>query len=223
MAGKKAQFVSAPRLIIKMGSGTDKPVIAYAIGINLDISVDVKPIFTLGLFAPASYEPTMVNTVRGSMQILRLQSESGSRATPSKSVSANALSSGNNFSGNAPTTDAATANMFVKGDGGLMSEGAKANENNSILRQSNAFRHLDPVNVLLSETFDIDLYMNIDHTSNAMAFMNIVDCRLNSRSMNMSMGQLLSEPVSFEGLLAYSPNAAITMDLDKVIKDGVLV
>lgn len=221
MAGKKSQFVSAPRLIIKMGSGANMPVIAYAIGINLDISVDVRPVFTLGLFAPASYEPTMMNTVRGSMQILRLQSEAGGRATTSRSAQASAASSASNFAGAAPTADAATANMYVNGDGKLMSEAAKANDNNSILRQSNSFRHLDPLTILLSETFDIDLYMNVDHTAkNVVAFMTIKDCRLNSRSMNMTMGQLLSEPVSFEGLLAYSPTTA--MALDTFTQDTVL-
>jgi hypothetical protein len=112
----------------------------------------------------------------------------------------------------------------------------------SVDAQIAMFSHLDPMVVLLSETFDIDLEIAVPTStiSSAIAaakaadstkadstittgftqpnfeykpWLRISQCRLASGNVNISMGQLLNEPVSFQGLLLtpFDQNTANTI------------
>lgn len=69
MSGKKVSFVSGPRIAIKFGGRT----VAYAIGLNLNFSVNVAPVMTLGRYDSSALEPTAFSLVRGSMTIVKLK------------------------------------------------------------------------------------------------------------------------------------------------------
>jgi hypothetical protein len=86
-----------------------------------------------------------------------------------------------------------------------------------------------PSLLLLSETFEMHLYMKMPKpktpfadlktvggvvTTQAgeyanlnvveIAWMKILNCRITSRNTNISMGQLVNEPLNFQGLIAMS-------------------
>ena len=215
MSGIKPLFVSAPRLVIRFNSTN----VAYAVGISIDVSVDVKPVFTLGNFGALSYEPTMYQPVRGSMQLLKLIPQ----AKPGADNASEAGAAAADLKSNLSSADAKL--LFQTGaqapynasDAGWNALAAQAKNDNSLLKVDNTFRHLDPTTVLLSSSFDITMFLNVDHTLPTVQFMNITDCRLTGRSISMSMGQLLAEPVTFEGLLAQSSG----FSADNHFKDGI--
>ena len=214
MSGIKPLFVSAPRLVIRFNSTN----VAYAVGISIDVSVDVKPVFTLGNFGALSYEPTMYQPVRGSMQLLKLipQANPGAGSPSEAGAAAAALGSDLSAGAGVPFQTGAQA-PYNASDAGWNALAAQAKNDNSLLKVDNTFRHLDPTTVLLSSSFDITMFLNVDHTLPTVQFMNITDCRLTGRSISMSMGQLLAEPVTFEGLLAQSSG----FSADNHFKDGI--
>jgi hypothetical protein len=214
MSGIKPLFVSAPRLVIRFNDTN----VAYAVGISIDVSVDVKPVFTLGNFGALSYEPTMYQPVRGSMQLLKLIPQANPGAGSPSEAGAAAATLGSDLSAGAgvPFQTGAQA-PYNASDAGWNALAAQAKSDNSLLKVDNTFRHLDPTTVLLSSSFDITMFLNVDHTLPTIQFMNITDCRLTGRSISMSMGQLLAEPVTFEGLLAQSSG----FSADNLFKDGI--
>jgi hypothetical protein len=78
--------------------------------------------------------------------------------------------------------------------------------------QSTLSAHLDPNKVLLSETFDLDLKVDVikqpaanaseKFQAEAVELLKIYDCRLTSHSNAITVGQALNDSLSFEGLLA---------------------
>jgi hypothetical protein len=186
-------FATAPRLKLRI---QDK-LVAYAVGFNIAVSVDIQPVFVIGSYAPISLEPTLYNTVTGTMQIVRLLSSTTLAAKAAVTDPA---------TGNV-TTPAQLAYAGVDGaeltSSGAPTDGAKSN---SPLEQRELFKHVDPEKLLLSRTFDVAVYMKVPNAAGdgleELAWMAIRDCRITSRNTNIAMGQLVNEPVSFQGLLA---------------------
>lgn len=173
-SGKTPVFLSAPRMYLKISQVNDAGKtefvrVAYAIGLNLDVSVDLRPVRVCGNFEVINYEPVMYNVVRGSMQIYKLLAKKGTQITVTKEQQA--------------------------ADG----------KTNSIKEYVNLSDHLDVKNVLLSRTFDIEIKVDFQSEKGkpkqSMTLGTIRDIRLTGRSLNFSMNQLLSETVTFEGLL----------------------
>lgn len=225
-------FTSAPRLKLYI----DNVVVGYAIGFNINLSVDVQPIYVIGEYRPVALEPTMYNIVTGTMQIVRLRSK--------EAIAASLTAAG-------MTAAASTAGNEVAAK---VSGTAGTNNNNSILTQSNLFKQLDPSKLMLSQAFNVAVHMrvatNTSSFNNASAsidpqttnttfsngiadtvnpgltevqWMEIKNCRITSRNTNITMGQLVNEPVNFQGLLAVNygdDNGAIAQD--NVIKQGSL-
>lgn len=209
MSNLQPLFASAPRIKLYINN----QVVAYAIGFNFNVSVDVQPVFVLGRFAPVSLEPTMYNTVTGTLQIVRLKNvnlTANANAQSGKADAAQPITTGS-------ITD---AEKLANASGGSSASGGS----NTPISQSELFRHITPSQLLLSQAFDMKLYMKIPKTAAPavlgvgtapsipevlantqlaeVEWMNIQSCRITSRNTNISMGQLVNEPLNFQGLLA---------------------
>jgi len=202
MSNLKPLFATAPRIKIYVG---DK-IIAYAVGFNVSISVEVQPVYVLGQYAPIALEPTMYNIVSGTMQIVRLSASSRVGDT---------TNAGQLDTSAARQATANESNLTLGGE--LNDTAATANNNtNSPLTQKQLFLHLDPSKLLLSETFDVHLYMKVPKSDGAgleeKPWMKIENCRITSRNTNIAMGQIVNEPLSFQGLLAHGADDGFTLD-----------
>jgi hypothetical protein len=203
--GIKPFFASAPRLKIKVGD----VVLAYSIGINMNVSVDVRPVMVIGSYSPAIYEPVMYGVVSGSMQIVKM---AGNEVQVTRKKAAK----------DQKKNDAVTDTLK---DSDVLTSATKAdaNEDNSILKISPSAgkaaleNHLNPAKVIMSETFDIILELELPGLGHK-TLMTIKDCRLSGRSSNISMAQLTSEAVSFQGLLAIPEGQGFALDSNN--KDG---
>jgi len=204
-------FAAAPRLKIKV-NGTD---IAYAIGLNMNVSVDVVPVKILGQFEIAALEPTAYNPVSGTFRVIRLLHPSSQTQI---------------------TTAAETGRTNLLGGAKLEPAIANATSSSSVLSQSYLHRHLDPTKVLVSQTFDIELYLKIPKMTivdgivqsydgdEEESFIKLQDCRVVGMDGEIAPGRLLEEPLSFQGLIAINSGlgSGATEGLDSVIKDNVI-
>lgn len=197
MSGLMPQFATAPRLKLYI---YDSPV-AYAIGFNISVSVDVQPVYVIGKYAPVSLEPTMYNIVTGTMQIVRLVSQEAQNAQNANAENQSAL------------TDQAGRRATAQFDTNSEIVGPNAISSNTPLQQKELFRHLDPEQLLLSQSFNVRVFMKVPKIEagnfvtqrpllEEKEWMEIQSCRITSRNTNITMGQLVNEPVSFQGLLA---------------------
>jgi hypothetical protein len=194
-------FMSAPRLVIGIRSASGFQKLAYAIGLSMNMSVNVQPVYCLGDIGPISYEPIQYQPITGSFQIFRLQTaaQRTKRTTNSQSM----------YAGNTILT-AGTIGSSVK------------DTTNAVTENNDLSMHLDPNKIITSSTFDIEIYLNVNgyghEVSNvdvaALAgatattatdlalFMTLKDCRLTGRNVNIAQGQIINEPMNFMGLLA---------------------
>lgn len=229
-AGLVPLFTSAPRLRLHIN---DKAV-AYAIGFNVNIAIDVQPVQVIGQFGAMSLEPTVYNIVTGTIQIIPLVSGS-TKVEQAAAVGVNPLI------GNVQTT-AVTRNPdgTIKAEQTTSAAAVQASskaDTNSILSQQSLFAHLDPSKVLVSRTFDMDLYLTVPTAENIVGvgstaptqaqlslngtpvrWMRIKYCRLTSRNTNIAQGQLVNEPVNFQGLMA----TPVLNDLDLFQLDSLV-
>ena len=196
---KRPLFSSAPRLQIKINGNP----VAYAVGLNMNMGVQLQPVSVIGAYSPVSYEPTLVNLVSGSMQIVKLLP-------------------GNVQTSRAGLSGAGSESILQNNNGNTAASSAISG--NSVPEAHGLQRHLDPRFIMLSETFDITLKMTqvagalhtgVRHTSvssltdslqgdsseQVQIQIEIRDCRLTGRSANLSLGQMLNETVNFEGLI----------------------
>lgn len=223
MAGIAPLFSTAPRIKLKINQEN----IAFAIGMNINVSVDIQPVQILGKFGPVSTEPTMYNTVSGTMQIIRvISSEDLASTAAALNDPANAaLNQGN------PLVKSADGESTLEAGSAVTEFGS-----NNPLVQNSIIRHMDPRSVLLSTTFDMELFMRVpdpsktgvtealdqDNTNDPavgvldvnsadgglieVPWMTIRQCRITSRNINISVGQLVNEPVSFQGIFLTTKN-----------------
>ena len=187
MSGIKPLFTSAPRIKVKI----DGLEIAYAIGLNINVGVDLKPVNIIGKFGAVSIEPTLYNVVTGTMQIVKMNTRDQVYNQSLKLPGAKY----NSVVGTGAIGSSAIGTMQLKDS---VSEFA----NNSILTYKGLAAHLDPTKVLASETFDLELWLKPDGATTEVLWMVINDTRLASRNANISMGQLVNEPVNFQALWA---------------------
>lgn len=211
-------FMTAPRIRIRIGNAT----IAYALGFDVRFGVKLDPVMVVGNFGPVAIEPTMIGPVSGTMQIMRLLST----GTLSKKLAASP----------GATTSLALSNAAIPEGAATGGATAGAQATNAIVNQGNLFSQLDPAKLLLSQTFDIDLYVMRPQASAYVAlnagstlaaadlplvlskWMTIRDCRINSRNTNITMGQLVNQPLSYNGLLVV-PQIPAGFDLDQSVKE----
>lgn len=213
MSSQLPFFMSGPRLVIKM----DGQILAFAVGLDISVSRNVQTIYQFGQVGPVANQATLYNGVTGSMQIIKLadvQARQAKSAGPAKA----------NYQGNEkpngsiglPTTadGNVTAGSTQNVSAGIQST---TNLDNSALNYtSNMQRQLDPAQVLLSSTFDIEVWQSYPNTVTitnnkpvangykTLKHFTIANCRLNSRGTSISPGSLTSESVGFVGTLLVS-------------------
>jgi hypothetical protein len=185
-------FASAPRLKLYIdqegadATTTTSYALAYAVGFTIAVSVDVQPVYVIGQYEPVALEPTMVNVVTGTFQIVRLVKNTLKTQADSESLNSK-------LHGGAPATDKQDAVDAVTAS----TVGDPSN-------QSLLFKHVDPAQLLLSKTFNIRVFMKVPTSAAKLdekPWMVIRDCRITSRNTNIAMGQLVNTPLSFRGLL----------------------
>lgn len=202
MADKLPLFAAAPlcKIII---SGTE---IAYAVGLSVNVGINLQEIRVLGQYEVESIEPLAMMPVTGSFQVIRL-------LTPKTRTDTTTLAASET------NTLVRTAGEIkdVKGlskDAVIESSVPSDNGSGALTGSSELAKHLDPRTILLSTSFDIIIKMKTpsvkvkvgdveswtegSHTT----FMVIKDCRLSGASASISPGALLTESVEFQGLLA---------------------
>lgn len=215
MSTQLPAFATAPRIKLYIND----QVVAYAIGFNINVSVDVQPVFVLGQYAPVSLEPTMYNIVSGTLQIVRLKHKD-TLANQQKALSARS----NSLYNDKEIASATAATNSNSNSEILTTEADKTKKTNSPLAQKELFKHLDPAQLLLSQSFNMDLYIKVPNASGTgleeTKWMSVQTCRIVSRNTNISMGQLVNEPLNFQGLLA--THATPEFSLDNTTKQGIL-
>jgi|GEM_PF-2701139 len=210
MAKKIPLFASAPRCKITIGG---VPV-AYAIGLNMSVSVQIQEVRILGEFAIQSLEPVSYAPVTGSIQIVRLL---GQTVIPGKA----AIPASGSVVEVAATPDT-TAQITASNKFSTQLQGTQASPDDKLTKvaiqnsvsgtanfsQTTLLAHLDPKKVLTSQSFDIEIFLKAPaaNPSDAapdveVAFMGLIDCRLVGSSMNIAPGQLLTQSLEFQGLL----------------------
>lgn len=241
MSGKKPLFISAPRLIIGIrNSKNEFKKIGYAIGLNINVSTTVVPIQVLGDFAPIGYEPTQYQPVSGSFQIIRLQSLAQRTTRKSNSqllykdsktvnpalidttVSTVADTGGNNvlYENNIwdhldPTKILTSSTFDIEVYLNYTGYGHDVSSTEAQTLVS-ALDATPAANKIIGSTANVSL----------VKFMVLHDCRLTSRNVNIAQGQLVNEPLNFQGLLAqqrFDTDNTLRRNeaLDSIIKEGV--
>lgn len=187
MSGKRLLYNTAPKIKIRLGNST----MAYAVGFNVSVNVGLSTVNAVGNYAPIAIEPTLYNVVTGTLQIIKPVSSS-----ITKKIS-------DNRGGIGPYSSA-VGEANVKQDIDY-----PAGTDESMMLYQGLSKHLNPKEVLTSETFDLDLYLRAPDPSDSskiidVPWFRISDCRIGSRSISISLGQLVGEPISFQGIL-FSP------------------
>jgi hypothetical protein len=218
-------LTTAPKIKIVIGEKT----VAFAIGLNINISVDVQPIFAFGQYNAISLEPVMVNPVAGTLQILKIMPESFSKERNDWIETNNAdVSSYKNS-----VTDATNyaSQSVINGEGVVTKTSGLTSSvsTNNPLSYSNLAPHLDPDRVLSSITFNLDIHMKVLKSGFAegtteydwIPWFRVKDVRLTSKNTNITFGQIINEPVSFQGLMASPLNPTDSKTAEWTYDSGV--
>lgn len=234
-AGLIPLFTSAPRIKLLI----DDVVAGYAIGFNLNISIDVQPVQVIGKFGPQSLEPTMYNIVTGTIQILKLVS--GSTFVDQAEAVGALLDSTQTGAAVVKTLDV-NGNPQTELISSVQAQSVAnpgTGDSNSLLGKASLATHLDPAKVLLSRTFDMNIKLllpaadgiaSISPGSKNLAtafpkpdeesWLRIKYCRLTSRNTSIANGQLVNEPCNFQGLIVTHAGPGLPeFKLDQSFKD----
>lgn len=224
MAGRLPLFASAPRAVISVSDGGVETQIAYAVGLSMNVRVNVEPVKILGQFAIQSLEPLQYVPVEGTFQIVRLLSKENQDAS---SASAKANASSLISAAQNATIGPAVPNQ--------------SSTSSSVLAQASLHRHLNPATILASQSFDViiklkvpvfdaaGVYQGVDANGNfdatkadtAEAFLKLVDCRVQNMSATISANKLFTEPLDFIGLLAVNQALGTNQEqADNGVTDG---
>jgi len=220
-------FASAPRVYLKINGQR----LAVAIGINFSFNIDIQPVYAIGSYAPISLEPTYYNPVTGTIQILRMANKNVLSLTDSTSDDINAKGQKTGYLKNSEQVNTKSSNEVL----GISSAGSAAADATATAAAKSAIAstvlddHLNPDKVLVSSLFDMEIWMkyptvdgsgntSISNGTSDCKWFEISGCRITSRNVNMTMGQIVNEPISFQGLLV-NPTELDGFSLDNVIKD----
>lgn len=154
---------------------------AYASDVSLQIQVDTIAIETMGRYEPVTNEP-IAYAVGGDLSIVRYTSQVG--------IANNGA--GGNMIPSAKNTGNGLGN--VEGIGG----------------SSKLSDHMNPGNLIVSTTFDIDVYQKVGTAqangaatvTDTSKIFSIKDCRFRSMSTGLNKRNILVERYSFVGVLA---------------------
>jgi len=240
MPGILPLFASAPRCVLKVNG---KPI-GFAIGLSLNVRIDVQPVKILGEFIIQSLEPTAYLPVEATLQVVRLLSN------PSQVAAAKAANA--NMPSTVSSTTVSEAKVAVNTTQAASSVPNPGATGDTVLSQAALYRHVDPASILLSQTFDIEIYLKVPNIKTIDAkdtdksivlntaadpvkegevaapvapdveesFITIKDCRISSISTSISANELLVEPMEIMGRLLVNESVTIKQGHDDSFKDG---
>jgi hypothetical protein len=201
MSGKIATFASAPRIRIKI----DNVDIAYAVGLSLNVGINLQEVRVLGSFEVQSVEPLTMMPVTGSFQIIRLfdsetikRNVNKAKARDSAFISNKDVITGKDDKGEPILTNGEVV-------------ATRAATGGAFLNNTELAKHLDPRFILSSKSFDIEILIDtpiIKNNKDAWAgatgitMLKVKNCRLTGASANITPNALLTESAEFQGLLA---------------------
>lgn len=193
-------FAAAPRIKLYI---QNKPV-AFAVGLNLNVSVEIQDVYVIGQYGPVTNEPLMYNLVTGTIQIMRLIPQT---TQASLNALADAQVQMTNQAGRRAVADFANV-----AQGGEIT--AATGTDNDILTNSLLDSHLDPAQVIASQSFNMRMFMKVPKITGGSVdpaqplvekeWMEIQGCRITSENINIAMGQIVNIPLNFQGLLVTS-------------------
>ena len=217
MAGKMPLFTSAPRIVLTFEGAR----IGFAVGFNINISVDVEAVYCIGQYNAAYLEPKMVNPVNGTIQVLKL-------ATGTAKDTNNPIGTGFALGHLDPSMVIATAlfdmDVYIKTPQVLsMSAWTQVTtttaETTAMKDGLPDYSHGKTSSDSKTESPFADK-LAVGKAKNAagqvVKWMQIKQVRLTARNANITLGQLVNEPVSFQGLLI-SPETE-NFSLDSTVK-----
>lgn len=203
MADVLPLFSSAARMVIYING---KPL-AYALGLSIASSWSVETVQVLGEFIAQSIEPLYMPPVTGTLSVIEL-------LTPQTQASMKAAA---NQKGNIANPNGTYTDLHKKGQVFAPSLDNTTGTGNNVLNMSNLYRHLDPASVLISQSFDLEVYMKVPRIGmDSAGVINytdlnsrdsleecliIKDCRITSKNISISPGALINVPLEFQGLL----------------------
>ncbi len=201
MSGKIATFASAPRIRIQI-DGID---IAYAVGLSLNVGINLQEVRVLGSFEVESVEPLTMMPVTGSFQIIRLLDSDTIKRNIDKAKARDSafISNKNVITGKDDKGEPILTNGEVVA--------TRAATGGAFLNNTELAKHLDPRFILSSKSFDIDILIDTPKIRNAdgvwqeatrTTMMKVRNCRLTGASANITPNALLTESAEFQGLLA---------------------
>jgi len=240
MPGILPLFASAPRCVLKVNG---KPI-GFAIGLSLNVRIDVQPVKILGEFIIQSLEPTAYLPVEATLQVVRLLSTT-SQAAAIEAANANMPST-------VSSTTVSKAKVAVNATQAASSVPNPGATGDTVLSQAALYRHVDPASILLSQTFDIEIYLKVPNIKTIDAkdtnksivlntaaapdkegdvpapvapdveesFITITDCRISSISTSISANELLVEPMEIMGRLLVNESVTIQQGHDDSFQDG---
>lgn len=201
MSNKLPLFASAPLCTIEI----DSVKIAYAVGLSMNVGINLQEIRVLGQYELESIEPIAMMPVTGSFQVIRLLTQ----AVRAENVtSASAATNPNSL---VRTAGEVTDIKGLAKDAVIANSAISEQGSGALTGSSELAKHLDPRTILLSKTFDITIKMKVPSVKNEKnqwteggetVFMEIKDCRLSGASASISPAALLTESVEFQGLIA---------------------
>jgi len=172
MAKLGTAFITGANAKIKIGNA----VIAYCTDVSYNINVQTIPVETMGKYEVHSNEP-VAYAVDGTFSILRY-TKNTAEGTEIKVV---------DEKGNEATETSTITSLNATGNGAA----------------ATPFKHhLDPKNILVSATFDFEIFEKRDTGDNAKAFFKVTDCRITRRGATLNKRNVLVDSYAFVGVLA---------------------
>lgn len=207
MANKPITFTSGSLVKIKV----DGVVVAYAVSVGYQISKQIIKPPILGEYGIPSMATALYNPVRGQLRVYQLAPKA---ARDSRKAIANANKELRADSTATVTDNTSTPLLKIDDD----------NDSGLIGLNENLRNSFDPAKVILSSTFDLEIvraYPSEDQTVVYNLMTLIKDCRFETRSVNVPLGNVVNKTLSFSGTLVvnFSPDDPTGTNSEKVLED----
>lgn len=194
--GKLPSFLSGAQLIVRLGEST----VAFAQALSFSHNMGIAPVGGIGAYSYHALEPLQY-AAQGSLVITRY-----SRLMSSKDAFDTDSSAANvdKNLGSTITSDGGSAPGPIVGSNSEKSGNAVVRGGNTLL----IHRHFNPVQLLLSQTFDITVHARSYQNANAFAtpadfgpiLYTLEGCRATGYSTGLNPGSLMTESMSFIAL-----------------------
>ena len=227
MSGRMPLFSSAPRIRLSIAGAT----IGFGVGFNINLSIDIEAVYSIGQYNAAYLEPKMYNPINGTIQLLRLKGRYDGGLN-------NTIVGNSNILGHMdPATVLATTLFDMDVYFKVPEQGTASHKTITTLTSADlvkshtvtttnakgetvvtevpdSFAAEQPVSKVESVALGQMAVNDAKLNSNLLLWLQIQNCRLTSRSANLTLGQIVNEPVSFQGLLLVGEQGVDTWGLD---------